>query len=207
MTTTGNAVDRLLDDGSGYLPRADARRNVERLVTAAREVAAEAGGDITAHQVAHRAGVGIGTFYRRVGSLETLLEAVLDDILGEIITRADDALAADDPWDGFAAFATAYIRLRNELCDINETLGDIVGERRGDLRDRIRRLVERAQRAGAMRPDVTWQDVAFLLVGAATGDHTLGLRAGPEQWERNLRVTLDGLRAGAAGPLPGHPPR
>ena len=207
MTVTGNAVDRLLDDGSGYLPRADARRNVERLVTAARDVAAAVGGDITAHRIAHRAGVGIGTFYRRVGTLETLLEAVLDEIIGEIVEKADDGLADDDPWAGFAAFAAAYIRLRNELCDINETLGDVVGDRRGDLRDRIRLLVERAQRGGAMRADVSWQDVAFLLVGAATGEHTLGLRAGPQQWERNLRVTLDGLRAGDVGPLPGESPR
>jgi len=207
MTTTVPAVERLLDDGSGYRPRADARRNVERLVAAAREAAAEIGGEVTAHQIAHRAGVGIGTFYRRVGTLETLLEAVLDEILGEIIAKADEGLADDDPWAGFTGFAMAYIRLRNELCDINETLGDVVGERRGDLRDRIRRLVDRAQDAGAMRTDITWQDVAFLLVAAATPDHTLGLRAGAEQWERNLTVTLDGLRAREPGALPGKPPR
>lgn len=207
MTVTGNAVDRLLAGDSGYLPRADARRNVERLVTAARDVAAEVGGDITAHRIADRAGVGIGTFYRRVGTLETLLEAVLDDILREIIAKADEGLADADPWAGFATFATSYIRLRNELCDINETLGDVIGERRGDLRDRIRLLVERAQEAGAMRADASWQDVAFLLVAAATGDHTLGLRAGPAQWERNLQVTLDGLRAVDTGALPGEPPR
>jgi AcrR family transcriptional regulator len=194
MIATANAVDRLLDDGSGRRPRADARRNVERLVTAARVAAADLGGEVTAHQIADRAGVGIGTFYRRVGTLETLLEAVLDEILGEIIVKADEGLAAADPWAGFTGFATAYIRLRNELCDINETLGDVVGERREDLRGRIRRLVERAQESGAMRTDVTWEDVAFLLVGAATPDHTLGLRAAPEQWERNLRITLDGLR-------------
>jgi len=206
MTATVSAVDRLLDDGSGYRPRADARRNVERLVAAAREAAGEIGGEVTAHEIARRAGVGIGTFYRRVGSLEALLEAVLDEILQEIIAHADDGLADDDPWVGFTGFAASYIRLRNELCDINEALGG-VDHARGDLRDRIRRLVERAQESGVMRRDVTWQDVAFLLVGAATADHTLGLHAGPEQWERNLQITLDGLRTDDPGKLPGKPPR
>lgn len=207
MSTIERAVERLLDDGSGYLPRADARRNVERLVTAAREAAADLGGEVTAHEIARRAGVGVGTFYRRVGSLETLLQAVLDEVLGEIIAKADEALAGDDPWAGFAAFATAYIRLRNELCDINETLGDVIGDARGVLRDRIRKLVRRAQGAGRMRTDVSWQDVAFLLVGAATPDHTMGLRAGGLQWERNLQVTLDGLRTPEPSRLPGKPLR
>jgi hypothetical protein len=49
--------------------------------------------------------------------------------------------------------------------------------------------------------------VAFLLVSAATGPHTLGLRAGEEQWDRNLHVILDGLRAPGSGGLPGEPPQ
>lgn len=206
MDVTWPAVDRLLDDGTGHRPRADARRNVERLVAAAREAAREAGSEITAHDVARRAGVGIGTFYRRVGSLEDLLKAVLDELIGEIIASADACLAADDPWEGFRAFAASYIRRRNELCDINEALGHVLDHSRADLRDRIRRLVERAQEAGAVRTDVMWTDVAFLLVSAATGPHTLGLRAGGEQWDRNLHVILDGLRAPGSGDLPGEPP-
>ncbi|MFC4913790.1 TetR/AcrR family transcriptional regulator [Actinomadura gamaensis] len=206
MTDAVAAVDRLLDDGSGRRPRADARRNVERLVVAAREAALE-GGDITAHEIARRAGVGVGTFYRRVGSLEALLEAVLGEVLGEIVAKADEGIAERDPWTGFETFAAAYIRLRNELCDVNKRLGDVLDHSRAELRDRIRRVVERAQRAGAMRADVTWEDVAFLLVAASsTGPHTLGLKAGDRQWERNLRVVLDGLRSTDPRPLPGAPP-
>ncbi|HEY3682317.1 MAG TPA: TetR/AcrR family transcriptional regulator [Streptosporangiaceae bacterium] len=207
MSTIERAVERLLDDGSGYLPRADARRNVERLVTAAREAAAELGDQVTAHEIARRAGVGVGTFYRRVGSLETLLHAVLDEVLGEITAKADEALADDDPWAGFTAFASAYIRLRNELCDINETLGDVLGDARDGLRDRIRRLVRRAQKAKVMRTDVSWEDVAFLLVGVTRPDHTMGLHAGELQWERNLQIMLDGLRTPQPSRLPGRPLR
>src|ERR671937_1771728 len=157
MTAAVPAVDRLLDDGSGRRPRADARRNVERLVVAAREAAAE-GGEITAHEIARRAGVGVGTFYRRVGSLEALLEAVLSEVLGEIVAKGDEGMADPDPWAGFAAFAFSYIHLRNELCDVNKRLGDVLDQSRAQLRDRIQLLVERAQRAGVMRMDVTWED-------------------------------------------------
>ncbi|MDL4817419.1 TetR/AcrR family transcriptional regulator [Actinomadura opuntiae] len=207
MDATFAAVDRLLDDGTGHRPRADARRNVERLVAAAHEAARESGSQITAHDVARRAGVGIGTFYRRVGSLEDLLKAVLDELIGEITAAADACLAADDPWEGFREFAAAYVRRRNELCDINEALGHVLDHSRADLRDRIRRLVERAQEAGAMRADVSWTDVAFLLVSPATGPHTLGLRAGDRQWDRNLHIILDGLRAPGSGDLTGEPPQ
>ncbi|MCP2342265.1 TetR/AcrR family transcriptional regulator [Actinomadura rupiterrae] len=212
MTAAVPAVERLLDDGSGRRPRADARRNVERLVEAAREAAAE-GGEITAHEIARRAGVGIGTFYRRVGSLEALLEAVLGEVLAEIVGKADEGIDDADPWTGLTAFALSYIRLRNELCDVNKRLGNVLDHSRAELRDRIRHLVERAQRAGVMRTDVTWEDVAFLLVAASsTGPHTLGLQAGEQQWERNLLVVLDGLHVtepGEALPgeaLPGRPP-
>ncbi|GAA4602327.1 TetR/AcrR family transcriptional regulator [Actinoallomurus liliacearum] len=198
-------MDRLLDDGSGRRPRADARRNVERLVVAARQAAVE-GGEITAHEIARRAGVGIGTFYRRVGSLEALLEAVLGEVLGEIIAKGDEGMADPDPWAGFTTFALSYIHLRNELCDVNKRLGDVLDHSRAELRDRIQILVERAQRAGAMRTDVTWEDVTFLMVAASTGPHTLGLQAGTRQWDRNLQVVLDGLRTPAPGVLPGEPP-
>ncbi|GAA1829823.1 hypothetical protein [Actinomadura chokoriensis] len=116
-------------------------------------------------------------------------------------------MADPDPWAGFTAFAFSYIRLRNELCDVNQRLGDVLGPSRAELRDRIRNLVERAQRAGAMRTDATWEDVAFLMVAASsTGPHTLGLRAGARQWERNLQIVLDGLRRPGPAPLSGEPP-
>ncbi|MFC5181687.1 SbtR family transcriptional regulator [Actinomadura harenae] len=203
---TLSAVDRLLDDGSGRVPRADARRNVERLVAATRDAAAE-GAEITAHDIARRAGVGVGTFYRRVGTLERLLQAVLEEIFGEILARGDQGLAEPDPWTGFREFAASYLRLRNELCDVNQAIGGVLDHERAELRDRVRRLVERAQDAGAIRADVSWTDVSFLLVGASTGPHTMGIHAGPSQWERNLAIVLDGLRTPVPTPPPGDAPR
>lgn len=206
MAAVAPAVEQLLDDGSGRRPRADARRNVERLVVAARQ-AAVVGGEITAHEIARRAGVGIGTFYRRVGTLEALLKAVLSEVLGEIVAKGEEGLANPDPWAGFTTFALSYIHLRNELCDVNKRLGDVLDHSRAELRDRIQLLVERAQQAGMMRTDVTWEDVAFLMVAASSaGPHTLGLHAGARQWDRNLHVILDGLRIPDPSALPGEPP-
>ncbi|NUS14695.1 MAG: TetR/AcrR family transcriptional regulator [Streptomyces sp.] len=210
MDRPRSAVDRLLVDEAGRRPRADARRNVERLVEAARIAVAETGVGVTAHEIARRAGVGVGTFYRRIPSLDALLQMVFEEILDEIAEVADQAWEEPDAWSGLRTFATAYVRLRTESCGVSDALGgacgDALDQRLHDLRERIRRLVERAQAAGAVRADVAWQDVPFLLAAAATGARTLGLRAGGQQWERNLRIILDGLRPGQPSVLPGTPP-
>jgi hypothetical protein len=135
---------------------------------------------------------------------------VLDEVLTEIADVADQALDAPEPWTGLCEFAAAFVRLRAESCGISEALGgacgDTLEQSLAGLRDRIRLLVQRSQRAGVMRMDVAWQDVPFLLAAAATGDRTLGMHASTQQWERNLQVILDGLRTTQPGPLPGTPP-
>ncbi|WAL63728.1 helix-turn-helix domain containing protein [Amycolatopsis cynarae] len=189
-----SAVERLLAADS---PRADARRNMQRLVDAARAAIAEVGVDVTAHEIARRAGVGIGTFYRRLPSREALLEAVLDDLLAEMTGLADRAMTEPDPWRGFRTFAEDYVRLRATSCGINDALGGCPLNLDGPLarvRERLSALVRRAQDAGVFRADVTWQDVAFLLAGVLPGDHTLGLPAPEGQWRRTLGIALDGLR-------------
>ncbi|WP_328459591.1 TetR/AcrR family transcriptional regulator [Streptomyces sp. NBC_00448] len=210
MNQPRSTVDRLLVDESGRRPRADARRNVERLVEAARVAVADIGVGVSAHEIARRAGVGVGTFYRRIPSLDALLEMVLVEILDEISDVADQALEDPDAWNGLCVFAATYVRLRAESCGVSEALGGACGvplaQRLEDLRGRIRRLVERAQAVGAMRTDVAWQDVPFLLAAAATGERTLDMRAGSQQWERNLQIILDGLRTAQPSMLPGTPP-
>ncbi|KAA2248747.1 TetR/AcrR family transcriptional regulator [Solihabitans fulvus] len=198
MTTTESATDRLLADQGGRRPRADARRNVARLVAAAREAVVEVGVDVTAHEIAHRAGVGIGTFYRRVPSREALLEAVLADLVTEVAEVARTLLSDPDPWHGFRTFAEAFVRLRVESKGINEALGRECGLDIDapviQLRERAQLLIERAQAAGALRADLTWQDVTFLLAGLSSVDRTMDIRAEPEQWRRSLHVVLDGLQ-------------
>lgn len=204
-------MGRLLTQDNRPQPRIDARRNLERLISAARTAIAEVGIDVTAHEIARRAGVGIGTFYRRVGSREALLEAVLGDMISQTTHRADAALADADAWHGFVAFAADLVRLRADSRGLAAALGGRCSQALDSpldaLRERIRQLVERAQAAGAIRADVAWQDIPFLLAGAATDSGTLGLRADADQWRRNLQIVLDGLRVGHPSGLPGMPPR
>ena len=191
-------------------PRADAQRNVVRLVTAAREAIAEVGMDVSAHEIARRAGVGIGTFYRRVPSRDALLEAVLAELIGETVAVADRAMADPDPWHGFCDVAVALVELRAASIGVTQAMGRECGAapaaRMAELRQRLRSLVERAQAAGVMRTCVAWQDVPFLLASVATGTTTLGLRSGAQQWRRNLQVMLDGLHTQTPTALVDTPP-
>jgi AcrR family transcriptional regulator len=186
------------DDGQVAL-RAGELQDGTALADLARAAVAEVGVDVTAHEIARRAGVGIGTFYRRVPSWEELLAAVLTELLEEMLAVADQVMDDPDPWRGFTDFATAYVRLRAASCGLNEALGGECGlaldPQLARLRERIRLMVEHAREAGVLRPDVPWEDVAFLLALVTTATRTLGLRAGDEQWRRNLRIVLDGLRA------------
>jgi AcrR family transcriptional regulator len=192
-TDVDRAVDRLL--GSEPRPRADARRNLRLLVEAAQEAVAEVGVEVTAHDIARRAGVGIGTFYRRVPSREALLDAVLIETVEDILGIARAAVDAE-PWEGFRTFARRYVQLRAASCGLNATLGGAATPLEpwlGRLRELFRQMVARAQDAGVMRADVTWQDVAFLLSSVLPDQHTIGLTAGENQWRRNLDILLDGL--------------
>jgi AcrR family transcriptional regulator len=190
------AVGRLLD---GANPRADARRSVERLVNAARAAIDEVGTAVTAHEIARRAGVGIGTFYRRVPSRDALLEAVLAGAIDEMIDLARRARAADDAWPAFCSFAEDYVRLRAASCGLNEALAGVGGlalaDRVGELRQEFRALVRRLQTTGALREGLTYRDVAFALAGVVPQTRTLGLTAEPAQWRTTLRILLDGVRA------------
>ncbi len=191
------AVDALLAP-AGVRMRADARRNVERLVTAARAALDDVGLDVTTRDVAHRAGVGLGTLYRRVPSLDALVAAILIDTIDEMTELAVRTRDADDAYAGFVEFAEQFVQLRASSCGLHAALS---GEGSHDLdarveclRDAVRDLVRSTQSAGAIRADFDWADVPFALATAIPADHTLGMAARPDQWRRNLAVILDGLR-------------
>lgn len=179
-------------------PRADARRNTELLVTAAKAAVIDNDGPITAHDLARRAGVGIGTFYRRVGSLDELLSLALRQLLDEVLALAAEATDDDDPWAGFLRFARSYVRLRAVICGVNAVIADKTGldisPELSRLRDAIQTLTRRARDAGELRADLDWTDVAFALAAVVSVDHTIGLTADKRQWRHNLRILLDGLR-------------
>jgi AcrR family transcriptional regulator len=191
------AVNALLA-ADGTRLRADAQRNVERLVAAAQAALDQKGLDVTTRDIAHRAGVGLGTLYRRIPSLDALLTAILVDTITAMTELAVRARDAEDPWTAFAGFAEAFVQLRASSCGLHAALsgsGDLdLGRHIGQLRREIRRLIQHAQTAGAVRDDLDWRDIPFVLAAAIPADHTIGLAALPDQWRRNLGIILDGLR-------------
>ena len=190
-------------------PRSARRaRNDERILVAARAVfVADPSAPIAA--VARHAGVGMSALYARYASKEDLLRALCADGLRRYIAAAESArAAAEDPWERFAAFMRAAVeadastltqRLAGTFVPTPELYA--AAEEAGRLNVE---LFEAAQRAGAIRPDASVNDLALVFEQVAS------VRLGDEERARQLRrralaLALDGLRARGDRPLPGPP--
>jgi len=159
--------------------RADAQRNLDRLLDVAGECFAERGLEVSIDEIARRAGVGHGTVFRNFASKDALVAAVLNRRLSELADTARAALAEPDAWQGFAGFFrhTAGLYARN--LTLIDCLDRCEGSpEKGELGSAVERLVERAQSAGALRRDVTAEDVMALIPTGA----------------RYPEIVLDGLR-------------
>ncbi len=174
--------------------RADARRNYEKLVVAARDVFTELGGSAPLEDVAERADVGIGTLYRHFPTRQALLEAVY---AGEVqaLAQAADELATVDPWDAitrwlrqYAGFAATKRALMEALLEAAPD-SDVLLMCRTTILDAGTPLVERAQKAKVIRSDTSFMDIVRMVGGVSVVATT-----DPEQKERMLQVVLDGLR-------------
>ena len=178
--------------------RADARRNYDKVLAAAREAFAEGGESTALEEIARRAGVGIGTLYRNFPNRQALVEALyLDEV--EEVCRSAEELDGGDPWQALNAWLERFIAyigtkrvLVAELLDYLDPDAPLFQSCRTSLYAAGEPLLKRAQEAGAVRPDVTIADVIQMLVGIAK------LPAGnASQVEHILRIALDGLRYNA----------
>ena len=190
--------------------RADARRNRGLLVAAAREVFAARGLDAPLDEIARRAGVSIGTLYNRFPTRVELVDAALADRVLESVRLAERAIADPDPWRGLTTHLTAIAELQaadrgfTDICVYTLPAGSVTERAKHRGNELTIALVERAQRAGVLRPDVDLTDIGLLVWAAVRA--TEGVRAlAPDAWRRHLALVLDGLRADAAHPLPGRP--
>ncbi|HLU75639.1 MAG TPA: helix-turn-helix domain-containing protein [Nonomuraea sp.] len=181
--------------------RKDALHNRERLLRAARELFADRGLEVPLEEIARRAGVSIGTLYNRFPTRDDLVEAVFADRVAAVHELAERALAESDPWEGFVAFLTGVCELQSVDLGYNDLAVRTAGADTGEGYAMMRRIVTQAQEAGALRPDVTLEDMAFVIWGVA-GTVRATFRTAPGAWRRHLALTLDGLRADAAHPLP-----
>lgn len=189
-------------------PRADARRNRQRVLTAARAAFAEDGLAVPIDEIARRAGVGAGTVYRHFPTKAALVAAIVRGRLEDLVAHARALAAAEHPAPGGEHPGSALFGLLARMLDegdasrdLKEALGQpsipSVDPQLGlDLRAAVGSLLERAQRAGQVRPDVAVADVMSLVAGAFAA---LSHRGGGVQVRTHLRdVFLDGLRP--AGP-------
>jgi AcrR family transcriptional regulator len=185
--------------------RRDAQLNRERLVIAARGLFAERGLDVPLDEVARVAGVSIGTLYNRFPTRSHLVEAVFADREETVIRLAEHALAMPGAWDGFAHFVEQICRLLaadRGYNDLSARRAPHTAPPQGHVL--MSQLVARAQATGELRADFTLADMAFVTWSLTrTIKATADVR--PEAWRRHLAFILDGLRAGAAHPLPEPP--
>jgi AcrR family transcriptional regulator len=201
---------RTLSPHSVHGRQAEARRNDLAVLEAARDVFGTRGTDAPISAVAERAGVGMGTLYRRYGSKNELLQHLCVLAMEQALEAADEALRADDPWAGLAGYVRACVELRSgalaSLAGRVETTAEMRRTARRGM-TRMAEVVARAHDDGSLRADVTPLDVTWLI-------EQFSRRApdpfDPEE-ERNARsrlvaIALDGLRARPAEALPGRPP-
>ncbi len=178
--------------------RADARRNRQRVVAAAREVFAEHGREAQMDDVARSAGVGVGTLYRHFPTKEALLAALAADKFERMLVSAHEALEAEDAWEAFTGMlwgsAEQMVRDRALYEAVSADPGDAPGvmEVRRELQAAGGELMRRAQAAGRMREDLTAEDLPVIMcsLGAAMQRSD----GNPERWRRYVTLLIDGLR-------------
>jgi AcrR family transcriptional regulator len=180
--------------------RADARRNRELLVAAARSVFSENGASASMEAIAKEAGVGVGTLYRHFPNRLDLVEAVYQTDVQELWETAQRVGAELEPWPAVEEFFEAFLRYARTKKTLLDELHQAF-EKKPDLRSRARALLEssfdlvidRAKAAGAVRDDVDGSDVMALVAPVCTN-----ASIEPEQASRLLRMILDGMHADAA---------
>lgn len=189
--------------------RADAARNRAAIVATARAVMAEEGLDVPLDEIAKRAGVGNATLYRRFPTRIDLVAAVFADRMVDHARAVEKALAASDPWDGFAGYIEEVAELQvhdqgiADLITMDVSRAPEIDAQRAKAFHGLVEVITRAKTAGALRADATTEDILVILQANA-GIVTRAHRASADASARLIHLLLDGLRADAA--TPGAPP-
>ncbi|GAA1974767.1 helix-turn-helix domain-containing protein [Catenulispora subtropica] len=181
--------------------RADARRNRERVLAAADEAFALEGPGVPLDEIARRAGVGAGTVHRHFPTKEALLEAVLVGRLEAMLAEVREALATADPGSAFFGFFESMTDYAQNKMDLADALGrhgvDVMAATRkvsSVLKEALGELLRRAQKAGAVRTDVTVDDLHALVVATVAAVRA----SAPEEASRVAALLSDALRPRAA---------
>ena len=176
--------------------RADAQRNLERVLDSAAALFAERGCDVSVDEIARKAGVGHATVFRRFPTKDALIAAVVSKQVRELIAVAEEALERPDAGSAFRDFVWHAGELHARDRGLHEGFSRCVdmpevAEAKAELNGLIDQLIERAQEAGALRADIAADDVSRLVGSAIRGASGA---PDPELWRRYVEVVLDGLR-------------
>jgi AcrR family transcriptional regulator len=197
MQASGSAAPRPADRGM----RADAKRNYQKLLTAAAEAFAERGADdVSLEEIAKRAGVGIGTLYRHFPNRQALLEAVYRDQVEALRARAEELVATKPPAEALATWLRDLVdfgRTKRMLTSAMLTTVTQDSEVMTSSRQMMRRadadILSSAQQAGVVRADADPADLMRLVHAISMTTEWAG--DDNEQADRLLALVLDGLRS------------
>jgi AcrR family transcriptional regulator len=192
------AIERVL--------RADARRNREAVIAAAKKLFADQGLDAQMPDVAKAAKVGVGTVYRHFPTKEDLIAALAGERFERLAEKAREGIEAEDAWEGFCDFIRFAAEIQADdrgLCEVMGSRPEVMNESAlaVGLDELSAKLVKRAQRSGELRKDLSWEDIPMIACGlgritpAETGPAT-------GRWPRLVEIIIDGLRAPGSSKLP-----
>ena len=179
--------------------RADARRNREKVLIAARAVFADEGRDAQMDDVARRAGVGVGTVYRHFPTKEALIEALIAESFQAIADQAELSLEIEDPWEAFSTLlwrGAETMAGDRALSEVFAAMPASMEQRmpaRDGLNESVGKVIERAQSAGVLRPDLLIDDIPMIMCGI--GSATKKEHRCSDSWRRHLSIVLDGMRS------------
>src|ERR1700761_5586919 len=184
--------------------RADAARNAERILKAAREVYGELGPDAPIEAIARRAGVGERTLYRRFPTKAELIRAALDQCIAEDLTPTIEAVRhADDPLRGLSQLIDAAISLgarEHNLLTAARRAGSLTSDVSTGLYEALRELADRGQRTGVVRADLDSADLPRMIAMLHSVLWTMDF--GSDGWRRYVALMLDAISAGDRRTLP-----
>jgi AcrR family transcriptional regulator len=187
--------------------RADAVKNRARILAAAEEIFATEGVSVPIDRVAEKAGLGVGTLYRHFPTKEALFEAIVVARLETLLETVKAQREATDAGEALFSFLRAIAGQASAKRDLFEALGSAgidIKSQCSEMMDEMKRNVDvlrqRAVDAGAMRSDVSTEEMFGLVMGACQASEHAGSEAASQ---RMVEIVCDGLRSPTATPLPG----
>ena len=179
--------------------RADARRNLERILASARTLFAERGPSAQMEDIAAHAGVGIGTLYRRFPTKEALVTELVRERFHQFGVIATECEAIEGPYDALATMLRRHaesveddVAFRLAMLNLNDFEWDGIEDDKRALNEVVSRVIERAQDAGEVRADLRVEDYGLMMCGVVATMHYRSRQG--DEWRRHLELVLAGLK-------------